>query len=1577
MNTFTKTTLLLFSFLLFNSLGWGVNSNSSDIIADAGFGYTVNIDYTAYQGNPITSTSNSVGVFKFDIRDGGGSNDADALGTELTDITFTIANLSQMSYIRSAALFAGNSMKNNAPTINTGAGTITFSGLSGTDFTAADDGVKSLTLRVSFNTTVTDNEQLQFTITSATANSTGSVFATADAGGATSSTTGDRNRLEVNADRIKFTTQPTDQSIYTNLATFTINAVDINNNVDLDASKTITLTTSGVGMSSSSPYSLTNGVLDISDVSFNTAQVGINITATTTGYTDNDDVSTSFTINDVASGTYRTTSNGTWPSGTATWEKFNGSSWVVATPSANTIDLLIIQHSITSDGAFAANGGVGTKMQIENAGIFNAGHNCTFQSMQINSGGTLNITHPAVDILANTGTVTVEDTGKVIIDSGTLNNRDGFWEGIENFKAGSTIEIKNWDFDAGSGEEALVDTDNEISTNANGYYFGNIVIDVNPDKIFKLIRKTGTHKLCENNLEVTNQTSSPNVTLTIVNANIEIGGNLIINQNTFSFASVGSSNLTHTVKGNIIVNGGTLNLNQNSSAGATVTVNLEGNLNTQVGATLRSTDAGCKIVFKGDGTTQTIDLAGTLGAKADFEVADTAVVQIINQDINLANATNNFDVLSGGTLAFNYFDIKGSGKFSLAPTGILKITSADGVNASGATGNVQNTGTRSFSQTGYYHYVGNLTPQNTGTAMSSGSTAKQILIKKTNDTDVVNLTQSTGTTFELSIIKGVFVETEAANVTGSGDLKMDANSTYKTAVTSNTVPRLSGTYTLLADSEIDLNAAANQKLRGTRSYRDLTFSNSGTKTISSAITNIQGEIIIENNAIVDVENKTMGGVGTDLSMYNNAQYITAGTGTKPDARGLYVLDTDTKIVFANTASSLQSVRLSPQYANIDITGTSVGTDTTGGSIDLNGIFTVKSGATFKHINTAGFNGGTTTAIDNTNSPTITLETDSTIEYAGAAQTLTDFAAGYQNLIVSGTDVKTLFDNSTSGVYSVVSVNQDFTVNDAAILLIEGEKALSVNNAIHNNVAANTVGIEVEPEGSLVQVDDAATNDGTGDYKIHKTTASYSNYDYIFWSSPVSGLTFNDVFAANPNYRYSLDPKDFLDIKAGTSYPQNTGTTGDSYDDNGDEWKHKALAATMESGMGYIIMGAGSPFPFDPGAIGTVQSPQNVTFEAGNVNNGNIAVTVYKDKYHIDGLNGNDTYHTNANLIGNPYPSAIDIKQLYSQNNSVLTGTFYFWTHDTDIANNTGPHAYDFTNDSYATVVTDGNTVNITASSNGTTVSKFIASGQSFLANVVNTIDNTNGATVTFTNTMRVTGNNDAFRTPSTTPIDRIWLNMTKGESVFRQLLVAFNENASDTYTQGQDAQRMENGNNPDFYSIIPNKEGKFAIQSLAQFENTKTVNLGIEITETGIYKIAIDRVEGLFETSQDIYVEDLYINKIHNLTTDGEYVFGSVPGEAINDRFILRFTTENLATDTSSLAANLVVYPNPSNNVFNIGLVNDDPIDMMVYDLSGKVLLHQTNTTHRQIDLSGYSAGFYFAKISQNGQQTVKKLILK
>jgi hypothetical protein len=263
------------------------SSSSSNIIANAGFTYPANIDYTAYQGTTLT-TSNSIEVAQFTIQDGGGSADVDALTTELTALTLSVANSGSL---RRIALFDGNT---NLAEV-AGGSSAAFTGLA---LSAADDGSKTFLVRVSFLSNVTDNQQFSFTVNSATANSSGSTFAAANAGAAVSSTSGDINRIEVSTTDIIF-----DQNV-SNVPengvmspSPTVRAIDGNVNFDLDNTSNVVMTISSgstsFGGTATTTVAMVAGTATFSNLVFSTSAGSNALTATQGAFTD---VSSNFNV---------------------------------------------------------------------------------------------------------------------------------------------------------------------------------------------------------------------------------------------------------------------------------------------------------------------------------------------------------------------------------------------------------------------------------------------------------------------------------------------------------------------------------------------------------------------------------------------------------------------------------------------------------------------------------------------------------------------------------------------------------------------------------------------------------------------------------------------------------------------------------------------------------------------------------------------------------------------------------------------------------------------------------------------------------------------------------------------------------------------------------------------------------------------------------------------------------------------------------------------------------------------------------------------------------------------------------
>jgi hypothetical protein len=254
------------------------SSGTSDIIKKSGWSEPTNIDYKNYQADDIQNDGNSIEAAKFTLRDGGGISDDDILNTILTSISLNIENYNNIKRI---ALYDGDTeigSEQNA------AASVTFSGLA---VTSLDNSTKDFSIRVSFNSTVSDHQNIKFTISSAVSDLSGSSLNSSNAGGSSTDNSGDNNKIEVIADRLNFTMDKPPATVTKNVNfNAEVKAVDLNNNLDLDMSNSVTLSVnSGSGLLSSTTgliQNLASGIFSWSDVNYNTAEI-FTITASSAG----------------------------------------------------------------------------------------------------------------------------------------------------------------------------------------------------------------------------------------------------------------------------------------------------------------------------------------------------------------------------------------------------------------------------------------------------------------------------------------------------------------------------------------------------------------------------------------------------------------------------------------------------------------------------------------------------------------------------------------------------------------------------------------------------------------------------------------------------------------------------------------------------------------------------------------------------------------------------------------------------------------------------------------------------------------------------------------------------------------------------------------------------------------------------------------------------------------------------------------------------------------------------------------------------------------------------------------------
>ncbi len=221
-------------------------SGNSDIVRDGTFTHPTDIQFINNREAINLTAANSIALDRFLLREGGASNDADGSKTKLQSITLNITNHLN---IRRIGLYDESNVEIqelDSTALVAGGGTITFSTFSNL-FEANDDDrtTKRLTVRASFRAFVTDNQQMNVSITAAAAGGISSQLVPISIAGDALGT--DKNKIEVVATKIDFTTVPGSASISVPIAPPTtaqiiVSARDVFANLDLDYNGTITAT---------------------------------------------------------------------------------------------------------------------------------------------------------------------------------------------------------------------------------------------------------------------------------------------------------------------------------------------------------------------------------------------------------------------------------------------------------------------------------------------------------------------------------------------------------------------------------------------------------------------------------------------------------------------------------------------------------------------------------------------------------------------------------------------------------------------------------------------------------------------------------------------------------------------------------------------------------------------------------------------------------------------------------------------------------------------------------------------------------------------------------------------------------------------------------------------------------------------------------------------------------------------------------------------------------------------------------------------------------------------------------------
>jgi len=497
----------------------------------------------------------------------------------------------------------------------------------------------------------------------------------------------------------------------------------------------------------------------------------------------------------------------------------------------------------------------------------------------------------------------------------------------------------------------------------------------------------------------------------------------------------------------------------------------------------------------------------------------------------------------------------------------------------------------------------------------------------------------------------------------------------------------------------------------------------------------------------------------------------------------------------------------------------------------------------------------------------------------------------------------------SGNYNVSEniTASSLTVDNNAMVVIPSGFNVNLNEAI----TVNSGSLTLNNNANLIQRFEA-TN--IGNINIERQSSKLFRLDYTLWSSPVKNETsflqpFSPSTSTNRFYSYNTSTN-FYNVIADPS------------------------TTPFALGKGYLIR-----MPND--ASQTIRTNYLGVF-AGVPNNGVITIAL-----------ANEGPGRGFNLVGNPYPSPINIAQFVADNSANITPTLYFWRK----TNGSGGGAY--------CTWTGG----IFVSNNEPEAfdpGGVIQTAQGFFVEALGS-----STSVIFKNGQRIANNANQFFKAK--PIERntIWLNATNTAGAFAQMAVSYTTNA----TIGVDSfdGKYFNDGVIALNSIL--EDTNYVIQGRPlPFDGSDVVPLSFKATNPGDYSIAIDHVEGLFSSLQEIILKD-NDNGIETNLKSGPYNFTASAGAA-NSRFSLKYQ-KTLGIEIPNLDENgILVYQNKGkiNVISKISSIKN----IKIYDIKGRLLFENAkiNAKETSFDSLKFADQVLIAKIKLDDDKLISKKII-
>ncbi|MEM7087067.1 MAG: T9SS type A sorting domain-containing protein [Bacteroidota bacterium] len=577
--------------------------------------------------------------------------------------------------------------------------------------------------------------------------------------------------------------------------------------------------------------------------------------------------------------------------------------------------------------------------------------------------------------------------------------------------------------------------------------------------------------------------------------------------------------------------------------------------------------------------------------------------------------------------------------------------------------------------------------------------------------------------------------------------------------------------------------------------------------------------------------------------------------------------------------------------------------------------------------------------------------------------------------------------------------------DDQVLFVEQDIDLDPNLYVSTTEAS----IYLRNDARLVQGVTASTNTGTGFISVYQDSNSDA-YDYNFWCSPVG----RPVASGNQNFGAArfYDVVDVTDSNLAATTPDANGYSSPlltisrrwffRWNPATQKWQYNGTGNNVAPGYGFIMKGT------DITTAGVPETQNQVYDFRGRPNNGDMVINTQT------GVAFRDGNFYNYSLTGNPYPSAIDLNLVFNDvSNAGIIDSFRFWDEDRTI----NSHLYRENKGGYSTWIpgpgdpymTGGqftlpmfysydNAGNPTTQTGNATAQRyerlFSPIGQGFMIRANST------STITIKNDHRVAvkegaANNSEFRGPTTitdpstpggvTPkpepnyinnVPRIRVQTHFGQdSHFRDMLLMFDDAASDGYDNGMDATHPMDGGLAEAFFPIGNSTDTYrnlVIQTI-DFQQDKQVPISFILDEE--MKFVVKGVEIVNAPFEKAYLYDS-VNGTFQEISNNKDAIQFLPAGTYEDRFYIVFRgdyqdnrrNDSITEAQNELLENVDFFQN--NPYAQLEVNNPEGYDvkaLQIFDMSGKLVLAQENLgTQRKLSFptANFSDGIYLVKLT-------------